>query len=375
MKRIYLICLFQCLTTTFLLSQSSPVPTPTTATTGAAKPKPQVAPTDPVITIKGVCADAPKTGDSCKTVITKEQFEKLINALQPDMTPDVRRQLATAYSRMLVMSADAEKRGIDKQPQYDETLRFARLQILSQRLSRDLQSESEKVPDADIEKYYQENAGAYDQATLLRIFIPKSKIPTSEVPKSRQTPPPKSAVAVPAAKVPAAEAGGAAAKPAATEEPADSAAPEKAAQEAMTKVAADLRARAVKGEDFEKLQKEAFVRAGLRANAPPAKMDKVRQTTLPAAHKPVLDLKPGEISAVIDDPSGHYIYKMVGKQTLSFDAVKAEIRYSLATQRYQDAMQAYEASPDLNDAYFGTFKVPTQPSRGTQKPVKLDDDD
>jgi hypothetical protein len=374
MKRIYLICLFQCLAATFLLSQSNPAPIPTSASAlGPAASKramPQVAPTDPVITIKGVCTDAPKTGDSCKTVITKEQFEKLINALQPDMTPDVRRQLATAYSRMLVMSADAEKRGIDKQPQYDETLRFARLQILSQRLSRDLQSESEKVPDADIEKYYQHNAGAYDQATLLRIFIPKS----------RQTPPPKSAVVVPAAKVPAAkvpaaEAGGAAAKPAATEKPADSAAPEKAAQEAMTKVAADLRARAVKGEDFEKLQKEAFVRAGLRANAPPARMDKVRQTTLPAAHKPVLDLKPGEISAVIDDPSGHYIYKMVSKQKLSLDAVKAEIRYSLATQRYQDAMQAYEASPDLNDAYFGAVKVPIQPSRGTQKPVKLDDDD
>jgi bifunctional DNA-binding transcriptional regulator/antitoxin component of YhaV-PrlF toxin-antitoxin module len=368
MKRIYLICLFQCLTTTFLLSQSNPAPIPTTASApgpAAGKPaEPQVAPTDPVITIKGVCADAPKTGDSCKTVITKEQFEKLINALQPDMTPDVRRQLATTYSRMLVMAADAGRRGLDKQPQYDETLRFARLQILSQRLSRDLRDESQKVPDADIEKYYKDNVGDYEQATLLRIFVPKS----------RQTPPPRSAIIVPAG-VPAAEAGGAAAKPAATEKPADSTVRKKAAQQAMTSVAADLRARAVKGEDFEVLQKEAFVRAGLRASAPPAKMDKVRQTTLPAAHRPVLDLKPGEISAVIDDPSGHYIYKVVSRQKLSLDAVKAEIRYRLAAQRYQDAMQMYQANPDLNDAYFGKSKVPTQPSGHGQKPVKLDDDD
>ena len=353
MKRTYLICLLLCLTTAFLLSQSNPVPVPTTAAApGPADAKPQVAPTDPVITVKGVCADgpkadAPKTGDSCKTVITKEQFEKLISALQPEMTPDVRRQLATAYSRMLVMAADAERRGLDKQPQYDETLRFARLQILSQRLGRDLQAESQKVPDADIEKYYKDNAGDYDQATLLRIFVPKSK----------EILPPKSA--------------------AATEKPVDTTARERAAQEAMTRVASDLRARAIKGEDFEKLQKEAFVRAGLRANAPPAKMDKVRLTTLPAAHRPVLELKPGEISAVIDDPSGHYIYKLVRKKTLSLDAVKTEIRYALATQRYQEAMEAYEASPDLNEDYFG-FTLPTPPSRPgnrPRKPDELDDDD
>jgi hypothetical protein len=356
----YLICLLLCLTTAFLLSQSNPVSVPTTASApGPTATKPQVAPTDPVITVKGVCADGPKadaptTGGSCKTVITKEQFEKLINALQPEMTPDVRRQLATSYSRMLVMAADAERRGLDKQPQYDETLRFARLQILSQRLSRDLQAESQKVPDADIEKYYKDNAGDYDQATLLRIFVPKSK--EMPVPKSKEILPAKSAGA--------------------TEKPVDTTAPERAAQEAMTRVASDLRARAIKGEDFEKLQTEAFVRGGLRANAPPAKMDKVRLTTLPAAHRPVLELKAGEISAVIDDPSGHYIYKLVRKKTLSLDAVKTEIRYALATQRYQEAMEAYEASPDLNENYFG-FTLPTPPSRPgnrPRKPDELDDD-
>ncbi|HEX9110314.1 MAG TPA: peptidylprolyl isomerase [Terriglobales bacterium] len=320
----------------------------------------QVAPTDPVITVQGVCADASKIGDSCKTVITKAQFEKLANALQPNMTPTVRRQLATAYSRMLVMSAEAEKRGLDKQPQYDEELRFARMQILSQRLSRDLQDESQKVPDADIEKYYKDNAGAFDEATLLRIFVPKSK----------HIPPPKSAV-------PAAKAGTATAKPAATEEPVDPAAQEKAAQEAMTKVAADLHARAVRGEGFEKLQKEAFVAAGLKASAPPAKMEKVRQTTLPPAHKPVLDLKPGEVSAAIHDPSGHYIYKLVSKQTLSFDAAKPEILNTLATQRYRDAMQAYLASPDLNEAYFGGVQGATRPPRPgqpTAKPAEPEED-
>ena len=168
----------------------------------------------------------------------------------------------------------------------------------------------------------------------------------------------------------ATDAGAAAAKPAAPEKPIDPAAREKAAQAAMTKVAADLRVRAVKGEDFEKLQREAFVSAGLKSSAPPAKMDKVRQTTLPPTHKSVLDLKPSEVSAVIDDPSGHYIYKLVSKQALSLDAVKPEIRNTLSTQRYRDAMQAFQASPNLNQAYFGEIKNPTPPPRPGQPPAK-----
>jgi len=258
---------------TLAFGQAAPVPAPPTpnqpAATATEKPaEPQVAPTDPVITVPGVCADASKTGDACKTVITKEQFEKLANSLQPNMPPPMRRQLAAIYSRALAMSAAAEKRGLDKLPQYEEILRYARMQILSQQLTRDLQEESQKVPDPDIEKYYKDNAGAFEEATLLKIFVPKSK----------QIPPPK-----PAAR--SAKAGAAAAKPAVKENPIDPAAREKAAQEAMTKVAADLHARAVKGEDFDTLQKEAFVSAGLKGSAPPTKMEKVRPTALPAAHK------------------------------------------------------------------------------------------
>ena len=101
----------------------------------------------------------------------------------------------------------------------------------------------------------------------------------------------------------------------------------KAAEEAMKKVAADLRDRAAKGEDPDKLQKEAYAAAGLPGNAPNTKMEKVRRTTLPANHQSVMDLKPGEVSEVISDPnSGHYIYKMVSKETLSLDAVKPEIQ-------------------------------------------------
>jgi parvulin-like peptidyl-prolyl isomerase len=93
-------------------------------------------------------------------------------------------------------------------------------------------------------------------------------------------------------------------------------------------------------------------------------MDNVRRTTLPPAHGAVLDLKPGEVSELISDPSGHYIYKLVSKQTQPFsqDSVKQEIRNTLSAQRYRESMQPFQAgNAELNDAYFGPSRNPARP--------------
>ena len=58
---------------------------------------------------------------------------------------------------MLKMSTAAEKRGLDKTPAFDEKMRSARMQILSQELSNALQEDAGKVTDADIEDYYKKN--------------------------------------------------------------------------------------------------------------------------------------------------------------------------------------------------------------------------
>src|SRR5271157_955445 len=111
-------------------------------------PEVKVGPDDAVITLKGFCADASLQGDACKTVVTRAQFEKVTDALQPNMSPAIRRQAATFYTRMLRMSAVAEKRGLDKGPIFDEKMLIARMQILSQELTRTLQEESGKVSDS-----------------------------------------------------------------------------------------------------------------------------------------------------------------------------------------------------------------------------------
>jgi bifunctional DNA-binding transcriptional regulator/antitoxin component of YhaV-PrlF toxin-antitoxin module len=317
-------------------------------------PEIKVGPDDPVITLKGFCTDSSLQGDACKTVITRAQFEKLAEALQPKMSPAIRRRAASVYSQMLRMSTAAEKRGLDKGPSFEAKMNFARMQILSQELSRTLQEDSGKVSDADIEDYYKKNETSYEQASLARIFIPRTKQPASPAVKSAAKATEKDDDAEEEKKAGEAET-----------KKAEADAQRKAGEAAMTKVADDLRARAVKGEDPETLQKEAFVAAGLPGNPQTTKMEKVRRSTLPANHRAVMDLKPGEVSEVISDPNGgHYIYKLISKETLSLETVKPEIRNLISSQRYRDSMQGFQGNVDLNEAYFGPSTArPAMPPR------------
>ncbi len=328
----------------------------------AAPPAQAVAPDDPVLTVKGVCADTSKQGEDCKTTVTRAQFDKLADALQPNMPAAIRRNLANQYATALVMSAAAEKRGLDKQPQFAEVVRFARMQILSVELRRALQEEAGKLTDADFEEYYRKNAGNFEQAELLRLYIPHNKQIVNPTPDAKEAAlPPQNTREEDAAK-----------------KEAEFEAKQKAGEEEMKKLAAALHARAVQGEDFDKLEKEAFAAAGFKGTPPDPKMSKARRTTLPPKHAVAMDLKSGEVSELLSDPSGYYVYKMVSKQTLPLESVKEEIRGTVSSQRYREAMQAFQKmdNTELNDAYFGPApKPPVRPMpRGGKAPEQGEED-
>jgi len=111
----------------------------------------------PVLTVKGLCptttSGAERTQSVCQTVVTRAQFEKLFDALRPGMDVESKRHLAKAYPQFLVLAHEAEQRGLDKQPRFEERLDFARLQILSPELMRQVQEEAAQVPAADVEAY------------------------------------------------------------------------------------------------------------------------------------------------------------------------------------------------------------------------------
>jgi hypothetical protein len=261
------------------------------------------------------------------------------------MSLALRLKVANSYARNIRMAAAAQKRGLDQTPAFAEEMRYARMQLLSQDLTRALQQDANQIPDADLEDYYKKNESSFEQATLARIFVPRAK----QTPHTDAT----TSAAQPAQSRE---------KEAQQKDAQDKEAQNKADEAAMTKLAADLRARAAGGEDPDKLQIEAYTAAGILGTSPNTRMEKVRRATLPPRHEIVMTLKPGEVSEVFSDPGGaHFIYKMISKETLTLDAAKAEIRTALATQRYRDSMRSFEGDVVFSDAYFNPPAESTSP--------------
>ncbi len=288
-----------------------------------AVPSP-VAPESPVLTIQGLCAapepDARTAAPSCKTVVTRAQFERLADAVQPEAAPEAKRQLATAYAQFLVMAREAHQRGLDKKPRFGERLAFARLQILSQELIRQIQEDAARVPEKDIELYYQAHLGDFEEVSVERIVIPNQKTP-----KTQQN-----------------EEGIGQAKDAA---------------DVMTKEAKALRVRAAAGEEFSKLQREAYGIAGASGpNSPNPSLGKLRRRGLPPAHASVFELRSGQVSQVLSDATGHYIYKIDSREIVPLDAVKQEISNALRQQRMQKTIEGIQQpfTTEVNHAYFGS---------------------
>lgn len=320
------------------------------AAPAAKVPASQVPPTAAIITVQGLCPSteasatrktaaahaAAKSANSpnCKTVITRAQFEKLANALNPDMPANTKRQLAEVYPRLLLFAQKARELGLNKDPQFQEMLQFTTMQLLAQSLTRDLQKRTGNIPEAEITKYYQDNPEKFQEIELLRIFIPKAK---QNIPEAGAAAPPKAETA--------------------------------ADQAAMKTVAEKIHAEAVSGTDFQKLQQEAFDAAAIKSQSPSVNLGKITREGLPTNHQQVFDLQAGQVSPLLDDPGGFYIYKVVSKQLVPLDQARGEIHNFLQQQAFRKQMDAMIGSvkPELNEAYFAGpaprgQRAPNQPA-------------
>ncbi len=337
----------------------------------AAAPAVEVAESAAVITIKGVCAATPKTAAGsktaagktaaaakkpadCETVITRAQFEKLAKALQQGPNPlnaQQRRQLASQLPGVIAMSEAAKKKGLDKSEGYLETMKFVKMRILAQRMQDSVREEADKVPAEKIAAYYKDNPEAYEQFSLDRLFVPKMKQPSAEDKEEA-----KDSEKLTEEQQKAKEA-------------TEKAKQEKGEQE-LTDVAASLQKRAAAGEDFTKLQKEAFEAAGTKVDNPTTNLSKVRRTGLPQGHAAVFDLKVGEVTAVISDNGGHYVYKVVSKEVLPLDQVQEEIHNKLKAERQKEMMDKYNNSYQTvtNEEYFGPAPAPGPARRPRMTP-------
>lgn len=373
MRMSWLLCVFM---GTLVWGQAAPSapPPPSTQTPAESGAAPQ-APADtaasvpedaPVLTMTGVCppenagaqpaaetiGQATGSGADCKTVITKAEFEKLVNALAPNATPQQKKQLASVLPRAIAMSNEARKRGMDQSEQYAETLKWVKMQVLTNQLQRKLQDDAANISDADLEKYYKENPEAFEQYNLDRIFVPRSRQVEAE---GQEEDDDKDAKLTPEKK----KAKETAEKNKAVKD-----------EQAMTKLADSLRTRAAAGEDMIKLQKEAFGTAGMKIESPTVNLPSVRRTGLPQGHVAALDLKAGEVSQVISDAGGHYIYKMNSKTELPLDQAKTEIKAKMQNDRLRETTEKLNGSftSTSNEAYFGPGSAGPMPPPRMPRP-------
>ena len=223
----------------------------------------------PVITLQGGCAplgDIAPAKD-CVSSVTRAQFEKLTNALQPGMAADAKRGFATNYAKLLIYVDAARALHLENDPDIQLIIQFVSSQVLAEGLRRHYAEQFSHPSDQQIQDYYNQNKAKYLEATLQRIIVPHN--------------------------------------PGSGDKPAPSEAEQKAAAE-------KLRQRWVAGEDPVQLQQAAYQASGITgAGTPDVNLGARRPGSLPVNQESVFQLKGGEVSQIYTDAAASYIYKAV----------------------------------------------------------------
>ncbi len=301
-------------------AKNPPAAQPKAAAPASPAETPQTKPAEvtadsPVLTFSGICEKAATNAQDCKIVITRAQFETMVSALSAGrpLPPEYRRRFATQYAEMLMFADAAENRALEKDPETQVLLRFARMQVLAQRMLLSIQQDARPSPQ-EIQKYYDENSAKYQEISLQRVMIPVGH------------------------------------KPAETE----------ADKQVLKTLADDTRKRLVAGDDPAKVEQEVYDKLGFK-NPPPTAVA-LRASALPPNQQSLSKLKPGEVSEVFSEPRAFLIYKSEGEKPVPLDKVKAEIQGVLQQQKAKAAIDALKGDrkPLLNDSYFGPESAQTR---------------
>lgn len=261
---------------------------------GAAAP-PAAAPTLPNLPDEEVLATFP---DGVK--FTMGEFRKVFAVLPPDSQQMALRDPKMFFHRwglMRSLTQMAEKSKLEEQSPYKEALNLNRIQILSQAQVSEVVKNSTVEP-AELVKYYDVNKAKYKSVRVKAIYVSFNNNPA------------------------ALATGG---KKPLTEEQANA----KAA-----KLLAELRA----GADFVKLVKEHSDDEPSRSKD--GEFPTLRQTdNIPDAIKtPVFALKQGELTEVVRQPNGFYIFRAEEIIVRPFSQVREEIYNLLKDQHTNEWM-------------------------------------
>ncbi len=315
---------------TFAQQASPAAPPPPNANGGQA---PAATPANPtpvkmdqaVITLKGGCQaiGTLQPAKDCVSSVTREQFEKITNAFQPDMPADAKRNFAVNYGRLLVFADAAQALHLENDPNVQLLLQFVTKQVLADGVRRHYTEEFAHPSDQQIQAYYDQNVAKYTEASLQRIMIPRNQSADG--------------------------------KP-------------KLSEAEWSAASGKIREQWVAGEDPVKLQQAAFKSAGVTgAGTPEISLGARLPGSLPAEQESVFQLKAGEVSQVYSDPAAGYIYKVISSRQIPLSDERESISKTLQKQQLQDKLEEINksATPELNEQYFGPAPAPAPAAPGT----------
>ncbi len=116
-----------------------------------------VAPSQPVITVHRACGESKATpaadsANPCIAVVTREQFENLVQALHPGeaLPSAARNNLAKLYAEYLAVEVAADESGMEDTAEYREFMNWMRALAASEYYRRKLQQKLSSPPREEI---------------------------------------------------------------------------------------------------------------------------------------------------------------------------------------------------------------------------------
>jgi peptidyl-prolyl cis-trans isomerase C len=250
------------------------------------------------------------------TKITEAQYEKLVDALPQQYQTYARgagkRQFAESMAQLIILSGEAEKRNLDKQPKVEEQIKFQRENLLAQAMFEDLQS-GIKVDDTLVQQFYDAHKNEYESVKAKHILI-----------------------RVKGAPMPGAEG-----KPELTDE------------QALAK-AQEVRKKLVAGGDFAAIAKGDSDDTGSAQQS--GELGEFRRGMMvPPFEQAAFSLKVGEISEPVKTPFGYHVIVVEEHKLKTLAEVKPDIEKSLRPEMARKAVQAMrdKTSVQIDDEFFG----------------------
>jgi parvulin-like peptidyl-prolyl isomerase len=248
--------------------------------------------------------------------MTAAQFEALVDSLPPQYQGYARgpskRQFVESLIQLKLLSAEAEKKGLEKSPKVQNQIQFQRENLLAQAAFENLQ-DTIKVDDAAVKAYYDAHKNEYESVKARHILI-----------------------RVKGAPMPGREG-----KPELTDE------------EALAK-AKEIQAKLAAGGDFAELAKAESDDSGSGAQG--GDLGEFRRGMMvPPFEVAAFEQKVGVVGEPVKSPFGYHIIKVEEHKTKSVDEVRADIEKALRPELAKKEVEGLreKSTVTVDDGFFG----------------------